>query len=114
MGLDHKPAGQLYINFEGKKLHYVDKSTGALIQCQVFVACLPFSDYSFAMAVPSQSNEDFLYALSRCLHHLGGVHLALVPDNLKTAVVKANHLMSRVSFEVYMICLYNLIKSKFI
>ena len=42
------------------------------------------------MAVPSQSTEDFLYALPRCLHHLGGVPLALVSDNLKAAVVKAN------------------------
>ena len=73
MVLDHKPAEQLYIDFAGKKLQYVDKSTGALIECQVFVACLPFSDYCFAMAVPSQPTEDFLYALSRCLHHLGGV-----------------------------------------
>ena len=114
MVLDHKPAKRLYIDFAGKKLHYVDKSTGALIECQVFVACLPFSDYCFAMAVPSQPTEDFLCALSRCLHHLGGVPLALAPDNLKTVVVKANRLMGRVSFQVYMICLYNLIKSKFI
>jgi transposase len=42
------------------------------------------------MTVKSQSTEDFLYALSCCLHDLGGVPLALVPDNLKAAVIKTN------------------------
>jgi len=90
MVLEHQPAEKLYIDFAGKKLNYVDRQTGELVDCQVFVACLPYSDYSFAMAVKSQSTEDFLYALSCCLQHLGGVPQAIVPDNLKAAVVKAN------------------------
>lgn len=90
MVLEHKPAEKLYIDFAGKPLSYVDKSTGELIKCQVFTACLPYSDYSFVMAVRSQSTEDFLYALSCCLQELDGVPLALVPDNLKAAVIKTN------------------------
>jgi transposase len=54
------------------------------------VACLPYSDYSFAIAVSSQRVEDFLYALSSCLQELGGVPDILIPDNLKSAIVKAN------------------------
>ena len=88
--LDHTPGEKLYIDFAGKPLTYIDKSTGEVIKCQVFTACLPYSDYSFVMAVRSQSTEDFLYALSCCLNELGGVPLALVPDNLKAAVIKAN------------------------
>ncbi len=90
MVLEHKPAEKLFIDFAGKKLSYIDKDTGEEVSCQVFVACLPYSDYCFAMAVKSQSTEDFLYALSCCLQDLGGVPKALVPDNLKAAVVKAN------------------------
>lgn len=90
MVLDHQPAEKLYVDFAGKKLSYVDKQTGEMIPCQVFVACLPYSDYSFVMAVRSQSTEDFIYALSCCLQELGGVPQALVPDNLKSAVIKAN------------------------
>lgn len=41
------------------------------------------------MAVPSQKLEDFLYALSCCLNDIGGVPHTLVPDNLKSAIVKA-------------------------
>ncbi|MDQ3534768.1 MAG: IS21 family transposase [Bacteroidota bacterium] len=90
MVLEHKPAEKLFIDFAGKTFGYIDKETGELIECQVFVACLPYSDYSFVMAVKSQSMEDFLYALSCCLQDFGGTPKALVPDNLKAAVIKAN------------------------
>lgn len=90
MVLTHPPAEKLFIDFAGKKLTYTDPQTGEVIECQVFVACLPYSDYSFAMAVKSQTIPDFLYALCCCLQHLGGVPHALVPDNLKAAVMKAS------------------------
>lgn len=90
MVLQHKPAEKLFIDFAGKPLTYIDTSTGEVIKCQVFVACLPYSDYSFAMALPSQGVEDFLYALRCCLEAIGGVPELLVPDNLKSAIIKAN------------------------
>ena len=90
MVLDHKPAEKLFIDFAGKTIPHIDRETGEVISCQLFVACLPYSDYAFAIAVPSQSTSDFLYALSRCLEDLGGVPQLLVPDNLKAAVIKAD------------------------
>jgi transposase len=48
------------------------------------------TDYSFAMAVLSQTIDDFVYALTRCLHALGGVPVQVVSDNLKTAITRAN------------------------
>ena len=90
MVLDHKPAEKLFIDFAGKTIPYIAGETGEVISCQLFVACLPYSDYAFAIAVPSQRIADFLYALSRCLEDLGGVPQLLVPDNLKAAVIKAD------------------------
>lgn len=90
MVLDHKPGDKLYVDFAGKLLFYVDRQTGEEIKVQVFVACLPYSDYCFAMAVPSQKMEDFIYAMGCCLKELGGVPQTLVPDNLKAAVIKAD------------------------
>jgi transposase len=90
MILTHKAGEKLFIDFAGKKLSYIDKDSGEVIYCQVFAACLPYSDYSFAMAVPSQSIEDFLYALRCCMEELSGVPKVLVPDNLKSAIVKAS------------------------
>lgn len=88
MVLTHLPGEKLYIDFAGKTHPYVDVETGEIVQNQVFVACLPHSDYGFAMAVPSQSIPDFLHALECCLHHLGGVPLAIVCDNLKSAITR--------------------------
>lgn len=90
MVLHHKAGEKLFIDFAGKKLSYVNRDTGEIIECQVFVACLPHSDYCFAMAVHSQCVDDFIYALTCCLNEIGGVPQALVPDNLKAAVIKAN------------------------
>lgn len=88
--LQHVPGDKLYIDFAGKKLTYYDRETGEAIECPVFVACMPFSDYAFVLAVPSQSVSDFLYALSCCLAFLGAVPKVLIPDNLKSAVIKAS------------------------
>ena len=73
MVLQHTAGEKLFIDFAGTKLSYIDPQTGQVIYCQVFVACLPYSDYSFALAVKSQCVEDFIYALGCCLHELGGV-----------------------------------------
>ena len=90
MKLEHLAADKLFIDFAGKPLHYINRLTGELIPCQVFVATLPFSDYSFAIAVPSQCIADFLYALRCCINELGGTPAVLVPDNLKSAITKAD------------------------
>lgn len=90
MVLRHEPGEKLFVDFAGKKLSYIDRTTGEIIDCQVFVACLPYSDYSFCMAVPSQRTDDFIYALQTCLQCFGGSPKVLVPDNLKSAIVKSN------------------------
>jgi transposase len=90
MVLSYTPAEKLYVDFAGHKLSYVDTFTGECIECPVFVACLPFSDYAFAIVVRSQRIEDFIYALIKCLEFLGGSPVILVPDNLKPAVIRAN------------------------
>jgi len=40
--------------------------------------------------VRSQCIDDFIYALKRCLDFLGGCPKILVPDNLKSAIIRAN------------------------
>lgn len=88
--LEHLPGGELYVDFAGDTMSYVDRDTGEVIRVQIFIACLPYSDYTFVMAVPSQTTDDFLYALSRALQHIGGSPKIVVPDNLKAAVIKAD------------------------
>ena len=90
MVLNHQAGEMLYFDFAGKRMSYTNPLTGEIVPCEVFVACLPYSDYAFSMAVESQQVEDFIYALQSCLHAIGGVPKVLVPDNLKSAVVKSH------------------------
>jgi transposase len=91
---------KLFVDYAGDTMHYIHIETGEIIKVQVFVACLPATDYGYALAVPSQKSEDFIYALTRCLKAIGGVPKIIVPDNLKAAVTKTdryepdiNHIM---------------------
>jgi len=88
--LVHEPGKELYVDFAGDKLSYIEQSTGEVVTVEVFVAVLPYSNYTFVLAVPSQSTEDFIYAMNKCLRYLGGTPAILVPDNLKAAVIKTN------------------------
>ncbi len=88
--LDHYPGEKLFVDFAGDTFSYVDRETGELIEAQVFVACMPYSNYVFVMAVPSQHSDDFLYALGCCLNHMGGSPKIVVTDNLKASVVRAD------------------------
>ncbi|NDV94236.1 IS21 family transposase [Dysgonomonas sp. 521] len=88
--LEHIAGNELHVDFAGDRLSYVDLGTGEVIEVQVFIGCLPYSNYTFAMAVPSQRTDDFLYALSCCLKDMGGCPRILIPDNLKAAVIKAD------------------------
>ena len=82
------PGQMLMIDYAGDTLPVVDAATGEVTDVQVFVATMPFSDYAFAYAVPSQKVEDFIYALRMCLEHLGGVPQIVKLDNLKAGVIK--------------------------
>ena len=53
---------QIFLDFSGDTMNYVNRDTGEVVKVQTFVACLPASDYGFMICVPSQSTEDFVYA----------------------------------------------------
>jgi transposase len=90
MRIEHIPGDKLYIDFTGNKLSIVDPITGEVHELEVYVATLGASQYSYVEAVPSQKKEDFIAATENALHYFGGVPKALVPDNLKSAVTKAD------------------------
>ena len=86
----YTPGEKLFVDFAGDTLSYVDVETGEIIKVQVFIGTLPFSDYAYAICLPSQKVEDFLYGIKKCLEFMGGTPKILVTDNLKSAVVKAD------------------------
>ena len=87
---EYSPAEFTQIDFAGKKLFYVDKSTGEMIPCQVFVATLPYSGLIFVMAIPSQKTADFAHCINEMVKYIGGVTKTILCDNVKTAVTRAD------------------------
>lgn len=90
MHMEHKPGDKLYIDYTGKKIPYVDRSTGEVKDAEIFVTAMGHSEYLYVEASPSQSQECFAECLCHSLSYYGGVPQVLVPDNLKSAVVKAD------------------------
>ncbi|MBA3678573.1 MAG: IS21 family transposase [Sphingosinicella sp.] len=90
MHIEHKAGDKLYVDFAGEKLSIVDKQTGEIQQVEVFVAILGASQLTYVEAVMSQQKEDFIGACESALHYYGGVPAAIVPDNLKSAVIKSS------------------------
>ncbi|WP_245224530.1 IS21 family transposase [Pedobacter ginsenosidimutans] len=86
----HKVGDKLFVDFAGKKLSYVNPETGEVIDAEVFVAVLGASQLTYVEAVASQQKEDFIKACENTMHYMGGVPSAIVPDNLKAAVVKSH------------------------
>ena len=81
----------MYVDFTGAKLPYVDITTGEVKQGEVFVAILGWSQYAYVEMMSNQTIEEFIAGCENALRYFNGVPLALVPDNLKSAVFKANN-----------------------
>lgn len=90
MHMVHKAGDKMYVDFAGEKLQIVDPYTGEIQDVEIFVAVLGSSQLTYAEACISQKKEDFITACENALHYFGGVPQAIVPDNLKSAVIKSS------------------------
>lgn len=90
MHIHHKVADKVYVDFAGEKLRLTDKATGQVKEVEVFVAILGASQYTYVEARESQKKQDFIQACENAFHYFGGVPMAIVPDNLKSAVTKSD------------------------
>ena len=90
MHIDHIAGEKMYIDFAGEKLHIVNRETGEIIYVEVFISVLGASQLTYVEAVQSQCKEDFISCCEHALVYYGGVPKAIVPDNLKSAVIKSS------------------------
>ena len=88
--IEHKAGDKLYIDYAGKKLQIVDRATGEIKAVEVFVSVLGCSQLTYVEAVMSQKKEDFIQCIENALWYYDGVPQVIVPDNLRSAVKKAN------------------------
>src|SRR5271166_4436891 len=87
----HAAGERLFVDYAGDGVPVViDRLTGEIRMAQIFVAVLGASSFTFAKATWTQALPDWIAAHVRAFEAIGGVPELVVPDNAKTAIVKAS------------------------
>lgn len=84
----HRAGEKLFVDYCGRTVPIIDTSTGEVREAQIFVAALGASNFTYAEATWTQSLPDWTGSHVRTFHFMGGVPEIVVPDNLKSGVVK--------------------------
>jgi transposase len=86
----HAGGDKLFVDYAGDTAPVVvDRLTGEIREAWIFVAVLGASNFTYAEATWTQGLADWIGAHTRALEAIGGVPRLIVPDNAKTAVIKA-------------------------
>jgi len=83
----HKPGVIAEVDWSGPKMAYVDRDTGEVITVYLFVATLPFSQYSYVRPCLDMKQDTWLLCHIKMYEFYGGVPIRTVCDNLKTGVI---------------------------
>lgn len=86
----HKAGEKLFIDYCGPTMPVVNPDTGEVKNACVFIAVMGASNYTYAEATWSQRQSDWINAHVRAFEFMGGVPKVVVPDNLKSAVIKTD------------------------
>lgn len=85
---DHRAGEKLFVDYAGSTIPIYDRVTGAITRAALFVAVLGASNYTFVEATATQSLPDWIGSHLRAFEFFGAVPSLVVPDNLKSAVLK--------------------------
>ena len=82
----HKAGRNMEVDWSGPTMRLVDPATGEVRKVYLFVACLPFSRYSYVEPTLDMKQDTWLLCHVHAFSFLGGATPCIVPDNLKTGV----------------------------
>jgi transposase len=85
----HVAGERTFVDYGGTTLEVVDGTTGEVRECQLYVAVLGASSYTYAEATFSQRLVDWIGSHVRAFAFFGGVTAQTVSDNLRSGVSKA-------------------------
>jgi len=86
----HAGGEKLFVDYAGDRAPVVvDRLTGEIREAWIFVAVLGASNFTYAEATWTQGLADWIGAHTRAFEAIGGAPSLVVPDNTKTAVIKA-------------------------
>lgn len=88
MRIHHKPGDTMEVDWAGQTLPIYDSVTGESYPVYLFIAVLPCSGYTYAEATYDMKHENWLNCHIHAYEYFGGVTRLLIPDNLKTGVIK--------------------------
>ena len=86
--IKRKPGETMEVDWIGDTLKVYDSANCCEIPAYIFVAVLPCSLYGYAEAFPYMKSNHWIEAHVHAYSFFGGVTRILVPDNLKTGVIK--------------------------
>lgn len=86
----HLNGEKLFVDYSGLTVSIYDSNTGEINKAQIFVAVLGASGYTYVDTTPSQKEEYFIKSHVKAFEFFNGVPKILVPDNLKSTVIKNN------------------------
>ncbi len=89
MILSHSPGDPMQIDFAGKDLSYIDRSTGEIIFCPTLVCSLPYSSLTYVEPLRTARLEHLIPGLSRTVTYFGGVTNQVLTDNMKQMVTRS-------------------------
>jgi transposase len=84
----HKAGQSVEVDWSGPTMELIDPMTGVVSTVYLFVGCLPFSRYAFCYPSLDMKQESWLGAHVAMFEFFGGSVPRIVPDNLKTGVIK--------------------------
>ncbi len=84
----HLAGEKLFVDYCGQTVSVIDKSTGEVHNCQIFVAVLGASNFTYAEATFTQGLPDWIGSHVRTLKFIDGVPEILIPDNLLSGITK--------------------------
>lgn len=88
MHIDRRPGEQMEVDWAGQTMEITDNLTDEIIPAYIFVATLCCSGYSYVEAFLPRNQENWIAAHVNAYRFFGGSTRILVPDNLKTGVLK--------------------------
>ncbi|GHV73188.1 integrase [Spirochaetia bacterium] len=86
----YKAGERMLVDWAGLTLQYTN-TNGEIVKVYYFVAVLPASSYLYVEPFLNMGQESWITAHGNAFEYYGGVPAIIVPDNTKTAVIKAKY-----------------------
>lgn len=94
------------IDYAGTKMFLIDPNSGERQAVNIFVGILAYSNFTFCMATPRQTRDDWIDGIVEMLNYFGGVPRYIYLDNSTSLVTKASKYNPTISDEMKSLCEY--------